>query len=294
MSDEIIPRRGFVRCLWGVPSKAYRRNSKVVNLDIEFIKYNTMDQPFTTYVFGKNNYKMLEDHGFQNCKLVSDDVSLWHWKDIKSKKIDQYGHKLKTLEMASKDFDEFIFLDWDCMPVISLPETFWDSFSSKSSVQAHLRSYAMKEKWIKRKGAIWREKNVNIRPCASFIYIKGKEIAEKIYNTWLEDKSASDEKALAIVTDEMMGGWQGVEKYWEFFEPNCFMLFRDDVRRPCYKKELLKEKDLMFMHIHRQITSPFLKEIENIVSIDDRKKYITDKIQEFFRVRVKAYTGKIL
>lgn len=285
-------RRGFVRCLWGVPSKAYRRNSKVINVDLEFIKYNVFDQPFTTYVFGESNLELLKRQGIENCKLISKDISLWDWKIIRGGEIDQYGHKLKTLEAASNDFDEFIFLDWDCMAVRPLPEDFWEDLSKKQMIQAHLRSYGMKQKYIQKKGSIWRDKDVNKRPCASFIYVRGKEMAEKIYNTWLEDKKRSDEKTLAIVTDEMMGGWD-INKYWEMFEPNCFMLFRNENKGICFDKEFLKQKKLTFMHIHKQITIPCLNAIKDMTSMEDKKRYVTNKIGEIFSRFVLGTTGNV-
>ena len=273
MSDNI--RRGFVRALWGVPSKMYSRNSKVINLDLDFIKYNLNDQPFTTYVFGESNLELLHKHGITNCKLVTKEPGMYDRMTAKTQRIDQYGHKLKTIEAASNDFDEFIFLDWDCMAVRPLPENFWNSFGGKAAIQAHLRSYSMKQYYILKKGATWRTTDLNKRPCASFVYVRGKEAANLIYDTWLEDKQRSDEKTLAMVTDKMMGGWDS-EKYWKDFEIDHFTLYKDAKVKFCYSRERLGAKQPTFLHINKYIGIIMIEEARKITSdVEEQKKIIT-------------------
>ena len=274
-------KRGFVRCLWGIPSRMYKRSAKVVNLDLEFIKYNPFDQPFTTYVFGEHNLELLNKHGIENCKLVTKEVGMYDRATVKAQGINQYGHKLRVMLEASKDFDEFIFLDWDCMAVRPLPEEFWDSFYKKQSIQAHLRSYGMKAKYIRLRGATWRDKDINKRPCASFVYMRGKEIAEKVYNTWLEDRQRADEKTIAMVTDEMMGGWD-INKYWEMFEVDHFTLYRDAVRGFCYPKELLSKKQSTFLHMNKHTIRSLIDLAKTVEGIDAQReligKALTDRI----------------
>jgi hypothetical protein len=272
-------KRGFVRCLWGVPSKMYRRNSKVINLDLEFIKYNPFDQPFTTYVFGESNYELLQSHGIKDCKLITKLPGMYDRATVKQEGIDQYGHKLKVIEEASKDFDEFIFLDWDCMAVRPLPANFWEGFYAKQSVQAHLRSYGFKQKYILKKGAIWRDVDVNKRPCASFVYIRGREIAEKIYNTWLEDKKRSDEKVLAMVTDEIIGGWD-IKKYWDNFEANHFTLYKDALRTFCYSREALSKKESTFLHLNRYTIADLIKKAKVSDNIEEQRRIVGDLLTE--------------
>lgn len=262
-------KRGFVRCLWGIPCKMYKRNAKV-NRDVEFVKYNPFDQPFTTYVFGESNLDLLQKNGFKDCKLVTKESGMYDKNTVKKEGIDQYGHKLRVLMEASKDFDEFIFLDWDCMAVRPLPPNFWDGFYDKQPVQAHLRSYGMKQKYILKKGAIWRDKDVNKRPCASFIYIRGKDIAEKIYNTWMEERKRSDEKTLAIVTDEIMGGWD-INKYWDMFEPNHFTLYKDAKIHFCFPREILAAKESTFLHLNKYTISDLMNKIKSEGSMDEQR-----------------------
>jgi len=265
-------KRGFIRCLWGNEAeKLYRRRNKVVLGDIEFTKYNRFEQPFMIYVFGENNYSVLKDNGFNNCKLLSKEPTLW---DCKKNDIQQYGHKLKVLQEASNDFDEFIFLDWDTLPIKPLPDDFWDILGKREAVQAHLRRYSNKVKWIQKRGAIWRSENQNVRPCASFIYIRGKEMANKIYNLWEQNKSWADEKTLASITDDIMGGWQGLQKYWDMFEPYCFTLYRDAGQCICYPKKLLQTKDIYFLHINKVFVSYGLKAIKNITGFEEKQNVI--------------------
>jgi len=278
-------RRGFVRCLWGTTGvKLFRRRKKVVFGDIEFIKYNKFENPFLIYVFGEDNLKILNDAGYTNCKLLSKEPSLWN---CKKDNIQQYGHKLKVLQEAAKDFDEFIFLDWDSLPIKPLPVDFWDVMSKKQPLQAHLRRYGNKDKWIKSRGAIWRDKNVNLRPCASFVYIRGQEIANKIYELWEKDKSWADEKTLAKITDDITGGWQGVNKYWDMFEPYSFTLFRDAGNCIAYPQSLLVQKDLCFLHVNRILVGYALRSIEGLKTFEEKQsavgKILADRVSANLR-----------
>jgi len=106
-------------------------------------------------------------------------------------------------------------------------------------------------------------------------------MADKIYDTWLEDKRRSDEKALAIVTDEIMGGWD-VNKYWDMFEVDHFMLYRDALRRFCYPSDLLATKQSTFLHMNKHTIGALIRQAKTVDGIDEQRKVIgnmlTDRI----------------
>ena len=76
-------KRGFVRTLWGaydrdVDYKDHFRRKKM-DLEIELAKHCRYLEPFTTYVFGKDNYEYIKGCNIEKntVKLVSDEPVLW-------------------------------------------------------------------------------------------------------------------------------------------------------------------------------------------------------------------------
>lgn len=139
------PKRAFIRALWGVygdERKYYKRRPKQDN-DIEMVKLNQNAQPHVTYVFGEDNYKYLIDKGL-DCRLVDKRPIVWDMDE------EQFRHKLEVLHQGMLEFDEIIFLDWDCTECRPLPDDFWDKLAEKAPIQAVLRQYH------KRK-AYWRK-----------------------------------------------------------------------------------------------------------------------------------------
>ena len=246
-------KRGFIRGLWGIhtqETEIMERRYKIDN-DIKIVGLNKIEMPFVTYVFGTKNYDYLVKRGFE-CKLVDKEPLLWDHSD---RKIHYYGYKLKVLVEAMKDYDEIVFLDWDCLLAKPLPQDFWEVLGRKSSIQAILRAYK------KRKYGL-REKDKRKRPCASFIYLRDKKIADQMYNYWLENKQMAEEQVMAKTMDDLMGGWKGVDKYWELFEPDFFVLGKNAVPFNCFSLDLLKTKNRCFIHLGRNEVIPLLVRIK--------------------------------
>lgn len=201
-------KRGFIRGLWGIHDhqgrRFYLRRTKIDN-DITMASLNKNEQPFMTYVFGEDNYKALVDKGF-NCKLIDKKPIIWDMDN------QQFRHKIEVLKVGLEDYDEIVFLDWDCQAIKPLPNYFWDVLAKKAPMQAPLRAY---RHWK----IHWREGNR--LPEASFIYIRDKAIGPQLVELWKELNCPwSEEAVIAKWMDNYQGGWKGVEEYWKIFEPN--------------------------------------------------------------------------
>jgi hypothetical protein len=258
-------RRAFVRGLWGNNQGSERRPK--IDRDIEMVLFNRFTTKFVTYVCGQDNYDYLVDRGLM-CKLLDKKPFLYN----SDKTRHMYGHKLMIWQAAMRDYEEIVFLDWDCVPAKVLSDSFWGDFCRKSSFQSSLRAY-MKPK------CLWRKTAKRQRPCASFVYCRDKNITNALVQEWQKRPHKSEEDIMAMYTDELTGGWQGHQMYWDLFEPNCFNLGADEVRFQCFPREWLLKKQLSFVHINRQYSVPrIFNVIKNIDDVEKKKDITTEQI----------------
>lgn len=234
-------KRGFVRTLWGIydnTRRFYMRRAKMDN-DIRLLLKNPNNTPWRTYVFGEDNLKFLSDLGVQDLVLVDKRPYIW---DMDTQ---QFRHKLEAFKCGMQDFDEMVFLDWDCQPEKPLPADFWDVLGKKEPIQAIIRSY-------RKKKVFWRNEDWRKIPCASFVYIREKGIAEALIKTWEEmGGPMSEETPMAKFMDERLGGWKGVDFYWDHYEPDFFVLDEGYV----YTLEKLATKRRCFGHLNQRAVS---------------------------------------
>jgi len=246
-------KRAFVRGIWGDITKNGIRGGKI-GKDIDLIRENKLSKPFITYVFGIENKKYLESLDFE-CILISPEPSVWDM-------IDQlYRHKLDIFSAAMEDYDEIVFLDWDCVPTAPLPDDFWDVMSLKSSFQANLFQYRTKK-------CLWRTTDVRKVTNGGFVYMRDKTIPNKIiknydeFYEWVKNTGEErakqgkklrfrekalifdDEPAMSKYADDSIGGWQGIDKYWDLFEPE----FCNLKKKSAFSDEQLKTKRECFVH----------------------------------------------
>lgn len=229
-----MAKRAFVRALWGIYDDSNRlvRRRKQMDGDMTRIKCNKFAPPCVVYVFGEDNFKHAKTFGF-DCVLIDKNPAPF---DLV---LEQYRHKLEVLRYAMEEdgYDEIMFVDWDCIPKKQIPSDFWDVLGQKEIIQANLQLY-------RRRKATWRKGEMRKIPNAGFLYLRDKNLPSKIIEKWEAIQGPSAEPPLAKLTDEMIDGWQGIDKYWELFEPNFCNLHKASP----YSKELLDTKDVCFIH----------------------------------------------
>ena len=236
---------GFIRALWGTTKhdgkRYYTRRLKIQN-DIELVLHNKYQPKFRTYVFGEENYKYLVDMGF-DCKLINSDNIVW---DMATQ---QFRHKFEVFKEAAKDFDKFVFLDWDMIFTSPMPNDFWKTLEKKSTFQAILRIYH-------RRKALWRKDKTRMIPCGSFMYIGDKSIPSTLIDYWENmGRPWSEEVVAAKYTDDLMGGEFDMEKYWEMFEPTFFKL------QELYSREKNETKQVCIQHCNERHVRGLLNSI---------------------------------
>lgn len=230
-----MSKRGFIRALWGIHDEGHRitRRRFRIDKDITSILGNKNNEPFKVYVMGEENYEGLKSYGF-DCVMVDKNPAPF---DLVKH---QYRHKLEIIKFAMEEegYDELVYLDWDCFPQKKLPSEFWKELNKKEVFQANLQMYH-------RRKAYWRKGELRKVPNGGFIYLRDKTLPRKAIEWWEKLGSPdNDEPAWARLTDEMTDGWQGVDLYWEKFEPMFCNLHKSSP----YSPEQLSSKDLCFLH----------------------------------------------
>lgn len=223
-----------MRAFWGTDDKSHRilkRKYRVRN-NIKRLLKNPFNKPFVTYVFGRDNYNELVKLGC-DCILLSEEPFMFDLVKY------QYRHKLEAIRWAfeNEGVDELVHFDWDCYPCKKLPQDFWEVLGKKEAFQANLILYH-------RKKATWRKIDRRKIPNGGFVYIRNKQYPSDLIKVWETMISPSAEPAMAKFTDNLMGGWQGVDKYWDLFEPDFCNLHHSSP----FTKEQLKSKNHCFTH----------------------------------------------
>jgi len=231
----------FIRTLWGEydASDKNKHRRKKMEVDIKLLLQNPYKVEFKTYVFGKDNFSFLQDHGIEDCELIDTKPIVW---DMATQ---QFRHKIEAFKRGIEEFDEIVFLDWDCQAIKPLPCLFWEKLRELEKIQAVLRMY-------KRRKAYWRKKDQRKIPCASFVYINDVKVGQDLVDLWENmGKPWSEEIVIMKYMEQLSGGsWKGIDYYWDNFEPNFFVLDEGYV----YEKSLLQTKDLTFKHYNaRQV-----------------------------------------
>ena len=214
--------KALVRTLYGDVNNLLHdrlRTRSRVNKDIQNISISQNNcEPFFTYVFGESNFYYLKDVGIKNIQLASKESYFF-------KKAGNYINKILGMKAGLSDFDEIVFLDWDTVQTKPLPSNFWESFKDKECVQAPI--YKCKRTVISWR-TIGRFKNKYVSS-GSFVYMRDKKIPDKLIEMINKDEKIlshrwSDETFISKYTDDISGGWEGVDKYFKFFEPQWCLL----------------------------------------------------------------------
>lgn len=197
----------FVRTLWGNDGRRLK-----VDKDIVFCLNQKYTVPFVTYCYGENNYRQLVELGL-DCKLLSKENRIYPPEQ-------EFGHKLHTWVEAAKDYDKFIFLDWDVALTKPIPYNFEESLKDKQ-LQVSLRRYFNKK-------CFWRKEHKRKVPCASWVYFGDNTIPQKLYDIWVSmDKPWREELALAKFTE--INNKLDLNQYYATFEPRWFTLLNEGI-----------------------------------------------------------------
>ena len=252
---------GFIRAVWGDVSSNGMRDGKL-RKDIDNVKQLTKDNPDfikgTVYVFGEENAKILTEDGFE-CILIDEKPSRWNMKKH------LYRHKLDVFSRATADYDEIVYLDWDCVQHKPIPSYFWKRMREREPFQANLMQYRTKK-------CLWRNEDHRKVPNGGFVYIGNHEIPEKLIRKWnelfvtvleLEDKRRKkgkelrfrekslvfdDEPAMGKYVDDCTDGWKGIDTYWNLFEPDFCNLGRKSV----FPDYAINAKEECFRHFPKE------------------------------------------
>jgi hypothetical protein len=258
-------RQAFIRGVWGSYQDYKKSKSKIeyymresrnkIDGDIKLVTLNPHEKTLNlmVYVFGEENYKMLVDKGFQ-CKLINKKPNIFEIEQ------NWWIHKLEILKAASNDFDEFVFMDWDCIPFHDMPVDYWDMMRKKMSIQVPLRMY-------KKRMAYWRKEDQRKISCAAFIYIRDKNITNELMETWKRmNANVTEEAVLSRYIDDAIGGWGGVDKYLQMAEPNlCYLHLPKYEMLP---KEILDAKKKFLWHIRVRDVTAILSKITETNGFD--------------------------
>jgi len=231
-------KRVFMRALWGIYDNSHRILQRRERTDkhIQNALINQNDFEFITYVFGEDNYKYLTSLGVKNCILIDKNPAPY---DLLT---EQYRHKLEAIRYAMEvdGYDEMIHLDWDCYPVKKLPSNFWDVMGKREAFQSCLFRF-------KRMKCPWRSIDRTVVPNGGFVYMRDKSYPSKVIKIWEEKlKGPSAEPPMAMFVDDLMGGWKGLDAYWDLYESDFCKLKSGSP----HTKEHMMQKDICFIHYY--------------------------------------------
>jgi len=211
--------RAIIRPLWGDFSlqDGFATNRSLILKTIDLVLNDKYTTPFWVYVCGEDNYRFLtETKKLTNVIMVSKDSTLRSPKHC-------YLNRLDICKVAIKHFDEIVCLNWNCRLVKPFDMGFWDALGKKEAIQAPL---------IKSRINLLTSRNGKenkIFPNDSFLYFRCED---EINNVMAINKLSgipndwTSESLIAHYLDNKHGGWIGVEKYAELYEPDVVNIDR--------------------------------------------------------------------
>jgi len=229
-------KRAIIKGIWGTSEPPTKARNKL-KAEIPSIIKHQFTIPSIIYAFGQENCDFVKKSG-ANCILLNDNPAPFESKY-------QFRNKLEMIKYAMEvdGYDEILWIDWDCVPIKKMPDNYWGVLNKKESFQACLHIYH-------RKKCGWRKRSPRTVPNGGFIYLRDKTIISKVINIWEGNQQDNDEPAWAKYTDSIMGEFIGtsesLKKYWDMFEPYFCNLHGGSP----FSEELLKSKDICFIHNH--------------------------------------------
>lgn len=211
----------YIKTLWSKPDRI-----KKVLKDID---RNTDNIPYTCLTYGKELHNILKDKGVDSLLIYDKERKFPHQSE--------FGHKLWAIKLASEMYFNFIYLDHDVFLAKPIPEDI-DAKLKGKRLQCSLRQYYnIRCRWTKHMP--------RKTPCASWIYIGDKYVANDLYNIWDKKlkRSWREETAIRMWTDmQSPEGKLDLDFYWNNFEPEYFCLKNSTVFRN-------RDKDTVWVHL---------------------------------------------
>jgi len=220
----------FIRAFWGDLNKFGQKYKK------QILSVSTDNLNEVVYVWGLDNFNFIKSIGY-NCVLVSEDNYDYNlannhtFYDYKS-----LNHKLWIVEYALKEYDEIIFLDWDCKLIKSIDTKFYDYLRNGNDLQVPLYIYPKNSlDWmieqspdmeffsVLKQGVIkysydWNEHYVI--PNTGFIYCRNKNINLLDISLKNNLQGVPDEFSVLLYAKER--GYQ-LDDYIKNIEPNIIL-----------------------------------------------------------------------
>ena len=231
--ESVVPGRNaaFVRGLFG-DTKIPRSQTKVRQDVLAWTK-NPVTIPCAVYCFGLDNARFLRSLGYDPVVLHRTGVVNFRGalrrrrSAINNWGVNLFRHKLVIWQAALQDYDEIVWLDWDCRPLRTLPTDFWQTVTSRAAeMQATIRCY-------RRPKCPWRRgTNRHWIPSAAWVYLRGRTIADRLLFCHDLMPRQTEEVAMAAASDLLYGGWRGPQHWVDVGqEPYC-VLIRGQHRPP--------------------------------------------------------------
>lgn len=238
MTTPSLPKRGFVRTLFGAPEN-WRWERMEREIAREAANPFLGRDGFVVYAMGEENERNLLRLGL-TVEMVDRLPVIYERKNF-------YRNRMVLWVEAMKAFDEVIFLDWDCYPVKPIPVDLWDRLAQKSEIQAPLYMY-------KTPRCPWRTgMDAHLVPNGGWVYLRRKDAPQRIFQHWDRFPDIDlDESVMASWMDQEYQ-WSGSVDYYRRFEPYCISLTRT---RRIYGGSVIQDKEDIFQHIHTENKPP--------------------------------------
>ena len=225
----------IIRAFWG-DDQLPRAYSKILR-EVERSAKQMANLDQVVFVFGDENAEAVRKFGFEQVVQLSEDGMVFP----PGGRCDgsMWRHKTAAIREGLARFGEVIHVDWDVSIPNKLPGDLWDRLREKGTLQMPLQQYF-------RRQCYWRKDDCEPRklPYGCFIYISDVAHLDAMQAIWDEHGKPAwtDEHPAAFYTDQLTGGWQGVEEYERRFEPYCCV-----VRRSPLSKESIAAKVPLFI-----------------------------------------------
>jgi hypothetical protein len=253
----------FIRILWG---DFNRYESQIIEA-----KNDELNE--TVFVWGKDNLEKLTNLGYE-CVLIDEEPYDYTIADnhtfINHKSL---IHKIMGIGLALKQFDEVIFVDWDCRKIKEIDDRFFELIKSRNSeLQVPLYTYPifafdMLMNDVKEDNMItfftklklfitnysFKYSNSYVIPNTGFFYCSNKEIIADLLKLIISNnlETIPDELSVFLYTNSL-----GLDGYIDKIEPlvvdgkehgyswwnNMEMVFSE------YKKKRIT-KEIYFKHL---------------------------------------------